>query len=77
MSYTNTNGLVDGCIPEGQPCPFAGDCKMKTDNCPVEGRVKANKFSCALARLNSLISEGKKEGHKLPLLEKVRDNLGK
>ena len=77
MSYTNSNGLVNGNIPAGQPCPFAAECGRKNEHCPVPGKVKPNDFSCALARLNSLIADGKKKGESLPLLESVRDSVSK
>jgi hypothetical protein len=73
MSYLNTNALVDGNIPAGQSCPFAGECKLIMERCPTEDNLKTVAFSCALARLNSLI---KKEN--LPedsLLVKVRNGL--
>lgn len=76
MSDTE-NGLVDGNIPAGKPCPWWGNCSMKVEGCPSDKNLKPRAFSCALARLNSIIDSGKKEGRKLPLLEKVRDNLGK
>jgi hypothetical protein len=74
-NYTNSNGLVDGNIPAGQACPFVGECVMKNERCPTEGNVKQCAYSCALARLHSVIAEGKKKGEKLPILEHVRDNL--
>lgn len=77
MSYLNENGLVDGNIPAGQPCPWWSKCSMKVERCPSEKNPKKVDYSCALARLNSTIDSSKKEGRKLPLLEKVRDNLGK
>lgn len=75
MSYLNENGLVDGNIPAGKPCPWWSKCSMKVERCPSEASPKTVDYSCALARLNSTIDSGKKAGHKLPLLEKVRDNL--
>jgi hypothetical protein len=74
-NYTNLNGLVDGNIPAGQPCPFIGQCTMKNERCPTEGNVKPCAYSCALARLHSVLAEGKKRGESLPILEHVRDNL--
>jgi hypothetical protein len=73
IGYLNANGLVDGNIPAGQACPFAGECNRIMERCPTEDNLKAVAFSCALARLNSLI---KKEN--LPedsLLVKVRNGL--
>lgn len=75
MSYCNENGLVDGNIPAGKPCPFLDECSMKFDRCPTPESTKPVDFSCALARLHSTIAEGKKRKQSLPLLEKVRDSL--
>lgn len=50
--YENANGLVDGKIPKGNPCPFYSRCKMKTGNCPTQEHPKEVNFSCALARVN-------------------------
>lgn len=78
MGFTdNENGLVNGLIPAGKPCPWWSKCSMKVARCPSESNPKVVDYSCALARLNSVIDSGKKEGRKLPLLEKVKDNLGK
>jgi hypothetical protein len=77
VSYLNSNGLVDGNIPAGSACPFIGNCQMKNERCPSEEKVKPHTFSCALARLNSMIKKSDSEGVNLPLLKKVRDNLGK
>jgi hypothetical protein len=75
MSYCNDNGLVNGNIPAGKPCPWWKSCNMKVERCPSEAKPKEVDYSCALARLNSCIDSGKREGKKLPLLEKVRDGL--
>lgn len=58
----NSNGLVAGLIPAGQPCPFLNKCKFKVHTCPgAENGTKANNFSCAAARAFSLIAEAEKE----------------
>jgi hypothetical protein len=54
-AYLNENGLVRGRIPPKTPCPFHKECGRKTDNCPSKQRTKENEFSCAAARLFSLI----------------------
>lgn len=77
MSFLDENGLVGGNIPAGNACPWWKGCSMQTERCPSEEKPKTNDYSCALARLNSTIDSSKKAGHKLPLLEKVRNNLGK
>lgn len=68
--------LVDGNIPAGKPCPFAAKCTMKVPHCPTEDNLKQQPFSCALARLNQVIENGKQKGRRLPLLEKLRDSVG-
>lgn len=77
MSYLNENGLVDGNIPAGKACPWWKPCNMKVDRCPSEAKPKEVDYSCALARLNSTIDSSRARKQSLPLLEKVRDNLGK
>lgn len=67
--------LVDGLIPAGKACPWWKPCTMRVDRCPSEEKPKENNYSCALARLNEVIDEGKFRKQRLPLLEKVRDNL--
>lgn len=60
--YRDANGLIQGMIPAGQPCPFLNRCKFKVHTCPgVDGRTKGNHFSCAAARAFSLITEAEKE----------------
>lgn len=54
MTHYNSNGLVNGLIPAGEPCPFAAKCGLIMDRCPVEGKVKSHAFSCAAARGFSL-----------------------
>lgn len=51
----NSNGLVNGNIPKGQPCPFHVNCKMGNERCPVEGNTKEVDFSCAAARAHSMV----------------------
>jgi hypothetical protein len=59
--YRDSNGLVQGMIPAGQPCPFLSRCKFKVHTCPgVDGKTKGNHFSCAAARAFSLITEAEK-----------------
>ena len=58
MNYCNTNGLVDGNIPKGQPCPFLSKCGLKNERCPT--KEKPNNlydYSCAAARAWSLCQE--------------------
>jgi hypothetical protein len=51
IKHWNTNGLVDGNIPPGQPCPFLAKCGLKDERCPGhEGGFKLWPFSCAAAR---------------------------
>jgi hypothetical protein len=58
MSYLNQNGLVDGNIPKGQPCPFLEGCGLKNERCPTKDKPNTqHDYSCAGARLHSLIRE--------------------
>ena len=68
--YLDTNGLVKGLIPAGQPCPFLSKCNFKVHTCPgVDGKMKPNNFSCAAARLHSMVEENK--AHELPIMRRV------
>jgi len=60
--FRNRNGLINGLIPAGEPCPFRDRCKFKVHTCPgEEGKTKPNNFSCAAARAFSLAEEADKE----------------
>lgn len=48
--FRNSNGLVNGKIPAGKPCPFYKECEIIGDNCPTDDKVKPNDFSCGCAR---------------------------
>lgn len=54
FDYLNANGLVNGEIPEGQPCPFASECAMCHHRCPTAERPRPFNFSCGLARFYSM-----------------------
>lgn len=55
MDHTNANGLVDGCIPAGKPCPFSVGClHLNKSRCPTEERLNEHAFSCAAARFFSI-----------------------
>jgi hypothetical protein len=57
-NYKNQNGLVNGLIPKGEPCPFLKECGLKNERCPT--KAKPNNlydYSCAAARAWSLIQE--------------------
>lgn len=56
MDHTNTNGLVDGYIPIGKPCPFLEKCGRRDDRCPTEEKPKLVLYSCAAARAWSMIA---------------------
>lgn len=57
--HTNTNGLVDGNIPAGIPCPFEDVCNWKMDHCPTKDNLKQINTSCAAARAHSLVKNMK------------------
>lgn len=52
--FWNSNGLINGRIPKGNPCPFWAECSLCDMNCPVPGRIKPVNFSCGCARGMSL-----------------------
>jgi hypothetical protein len=64
--FNNMNGLVNGRIPKGVQCPFKHKCvfAFHSVNGVVCRRQQAmeNNFSCATARLFSLIEREKKNG---------------
>jgi hypothetical protein len=53
--FSNQNGLQNGKIPVGTPCPWYATCKLKTSNCPTPIKLNSQPFSCAAARAYSLI----------------------
>ena len=55
--YLNSNGLENGRIPAGKPCPFLTECGLRMDRCPSPEALKENPFSCAAARLHSMIKK--------------------
>lgn len=69
MHYYDSNGLVDGEVPAGKPCPYLDACGLRNDNCPSEERGNLRMehgFSCACARAISLMLDGaKKKGTEL------------
>jgi len=73
-SYLDSNGLVDGKIPQGKPCPFLTECKMMlADRCPSESHQPPGPYSCGAARLWSITIQARKNGEPCELLERVRD----
>ena len=60
--YLNSNGLVRGLIPPRTPCPFFEECGRREDRCPNEINLKEHHFSCALARLHSIVKHKIEEG---------------
>ncbi len=63
--FLNSNGLVQGNIPAGTPCPFHSEYKLVKDSCPVDGKVKSNSFSCGAARAFSLVQISGNKGRAL------------
>jgi hypothetical protein len=60
FDHCNANGLVDGRIPVGKPCPFLAKCPMASERCPgFEGQLKPVAYSCAAARGFSICMEPK------------------
>jgi hypothetical protein len=60
LDHTNTNGLVNGDIPANQPCPFHTTCPMIFERCPTPENLNPHPFSCACARMQSIILNGQK-----------------
>lgn len=57
-NYKNQNGLVQGLIPKGEPCPFLKECGLKNERCPTKAKPNnLHDYSCAAARAWSLIQE--------------------
>ena len=61
LEYLDENGLVGGRIPAGQPCNFYKICDVRMDRCPRAEKLSKRNFSCAAARLFSLIESRKKK----------------
>jgi hypothetical protein len=63
MEFYNANGLVNGNIPAETECPFWDSCGRRGENCPSEanGNLRPHSFSCALARLTSLVKLGEEK----------------
>jgi len=54
-SFLDSNGLVDGNIPKGKPCPFLNKCGLRNERCPTEEKPNNEfNYSCAAARAWSL-----------------------
>ena len=55
--HLQTNGLVDGLIPKGQPCPFLKACGLVNESCPTaENPNHKYNYSCAAARAHSMMT---------------------
>jgi hypothetical protein len=57
----NENGIVDGCVPAGRPCPFYGRCALRDEKCPHGDALKQVPFSCAAVRGWSLCVDDEKD----------------
>lgn len=55
VSFLDSNGLEAGNIPAGKPCPFRVGCLARTSACPDNANLRSVPYSCAAARLHSLI----------------------
>jgi hypothetical protein len=54
-NWLDSNGLVAGKIPTGTACHMAKTCNRIAPMCPTEEKPREVDFSCALARLGSLV----------------------
>lgn len=59
IDHTNTNGLVHGDIPADTACPFWTECPYLVERCPTPKNLKPHPYSCAAARLQSIILNSK------------------
>jgi hypothetical protein len=50
----NLDGLVDGKIPRGKPCPWLSLCQLKNEDCPTIEHPNENDLSCGMAILRSI-----------------------
>ena len=57
FKYLNENGLKNGLVPAGKPCPFTETCNRVNEGCPSVQKPHASDFSCALARAHSMLSK--------------------
>lgn len=53
--FRNANGLINGLIPKGKPCPFKKECALSNERCPTKDNLKEVDFSCAAARAFSIM----------------------
>lgn len=60
LTFLDRNGLVDGNIPAGKPCPFLSRCRRFDDRCPSPENPRPVPFSCACARAFSITEEPKR-----------------
>lgn len=57
-AFLNSNGLINGKIPAGEPCPFGSECECRSENCPQLGsyvHLLGSAYSCGFARAFSLV----------------------
>ena len=54
MSTKIPSKLVNGCIPQGQDCPFKTECGYSS--CKHMGKTHPCDFSCAAARAYDMIN---------------------
>lgn len=56
-NYENRNGLEDGRIPAGKPCPWIATCALREARCPRINHLHIAAYGCACARFHSLMME--------------------
>lgn len=59
--YEKEFGMVGGIIPANAACPFLGECREETDDCPSLESMYKHGCSCAVARYNA-VSYTRKDG---------------
>jgi len=69
LAYINANGLVEGKVPAGKACPFIAECSMLNDQCPTDDEPTSEPYSCATARMHSLLKEEPRDSERTFMIE--------
>jgi hypothetical protein len=79
MLFLNSNGLVDGRIPAGKPCPFASDCTVYNERCPSKenDNMRTVPMSCAIARAFSITKSPTEPKEEKSVISSIFDGVSK
>jgi len=72
IEFWNANGLKNGIIPAGRPCPWISSCAKKTKECPKETRPHLDGYSCDQSRLFSIRSGTDKDLKRIDPLDSLK-----